>query len=130
MQPHYGPAKGASIEPWYWRYLGMSPYCAPPPVGLVCKKHDRRTGLHAARRSWASRHRHDGSAEGEDPWLCDPGFRRVCLCRCENVATVRFGPAPVKVSELPPAPFRSVLSVLRSPKLARRPSPHLHTGIR
>jgi len=18
---------------------------------------------------------------GEDPWLCDPGFRRVCLCR-------------------------------------------------
>jgi hypothetical protein len=27
----------------------------------------------------ASRHRHDGSAEGEDPWLCDPGFRRVCL---------------------------------------------------
>jgi hypothetical protein len=22
--------------------------------------------------------------EGEDPWLCDPGFRRVCLCYVAN----------------------------------------------
>src|SRR5437867_9211092 len=21
---------------------------------------------------------------GEDPWLCAPGFRRVCLCRCRR----------------------------------------------
>jgi hypothetical protein len=22
--------------------------------------------------------------EAKDPWLCDPGFSRVCLCRCEG----------------------------------------------
>jgi hypothetical protein len=24
-----------------------------------------------------------GAEESEDPWLCGPGFHRVCLCRGE-----------------------------------------------
>ena len=39
----------------------------------------------AARRSWGpTGHPECGAAEeSEDPLLCDPGFRRVCLCREE-----------------------------------------------
>ena len=42
----------------------------------------------AARRSWGSfvaRERRGGS---EDPWLCAPSFRWVCLCRESNSAPV------------------------------------------
>jgi len=31
---------------------------------------------------------------GEDPWLCGPGFRRVCLCR--RCLYVRYGTGGVK----------------------------------
>jgi hypothetical protein len=46
----------------------------------------RPANLSAARRSWGPSWRQAGVpcgvAEGsEDPWLCGPGFRRVCLCR-------------------------------------------------
>src|SRR4051812_21195867 len=58
--------------------------------------------FNAARRSWALRHRHDGSAEGEDPWLCDPGFRRVCFHRSIRRLTVGRGSTPVKICELLP----------------------------
>jgi hypothetical protein len=33
---------------------------------------------------------------GEDPWLCDPGFCRVCLCRRMVRIELRAGTRPVK----------------------------------
>jgi hypothetical protein len=54
-----------------------------------------------ARRSWGPSWRQAGIpfgvAEGcEDPWLCGPGFRRVCLCRGMVEAELSRGTGTVK----------------------------------
>src|SRR5438445_4125092 len=38
--------------------------------------------------SWRHRRRRRGG--GEDPWLCAPGFRRVCLSRCGVLAGIEI----------------------------------------
>jgi hypothetical protein len=55
-----------------------------------------------ARRSWGPSWRQAGVpcgvAEGsEDPWLCGPGFRRVCLCRGLWIPDLQGGTKAVKI---------------------------------
>ena len=69
---------------------------AAPPLGIG-RTTQRPTYLSAARRSWAlcdvsGWPRRGG---GEDPWLCGPGFGRVCPCRGVH-PTVGAGTRTVK----------------------------------
>jgi hypothetical protein len=59
--------------------------------------------------SWRQVWRRGG---GEDPWLCDPGFGRVCLCRAPRNAKPALTFPPV-----PPAP--RVLVVIADFRLHR-----------
>jgi hypothetical protein len=87
------------------RYLCRSPWNSRGPEGLVrlasrAAVPNTATPSYtvAARRSWesfrASGRRCGVAEEIEDPWLCGPGFRRVCLFGCVN--SLRRGSGTVK----------------------------------
>src|SRR5215207_8373733 len=77
------------------RFLGLS-RLSLRSTSLSCSRHDylptairAEATRSAARRSWSLRGVVGGRrGGGEDPWLCGPGFRRVCLYR-GSAATVR-----------------------------------------
>jgi hypothetical protein len=52
------------------------------------------------------------SREGEDPWLCGPGFRRVCLYREAATLLIRRGASGVKASKM--LCWRDILSSLQT----------------
>jgi hypothetical protein len=69
--------------------------------GTLPEQSERRATGSVARRSWGPSWRHQLVAEeSEDPWLCAPGFRRVCLCRGGALARAHISRRQLGVKEL------------------------------
>jgi hypothetical protein len=77
----------------------------------VHKHTGRATGRQLGDRSFIAGEQ-SASRGGEDPWLCGPSFRRVCLYREAATLLIRRGARGVKASKM--LCWRDILSSLQT----------------